>query len=121
MIKWPEIQYLETEDGMLDPVLEFPKQPEGSIGKYGHMPREYLAQHRKTSYAIMCLNGTLKQHLININEQAHDMLDHLISEMQKSEGVTEALKASDPLEWIRSMNSIRQRAEKVVKKDLIFT
>ena len=107
MIKWPEIQYAETEDGMLDPVLEFPKQPEGNVAKYGNLRREYLAQHRKTSYAMMCLDGTLKQHLIDINEQAYDMLDHLISQMQKSEGVTEALKASDPLEWIRSMPVFR--------------
>ena len=120
MIKWPEIQYMEAEDGMLDPALEFPKQPEGNVGKFGNLRREYLAQRRKTSYAMMCLDGTLKQHLIDINEQAHDMLDHLISQMQKNEGVTEALKASDPLEWIRSMNSIRQRAEEVVKKELIF-
>ena len=120
MIKWPEIQYVEAEDGMLDPVLEFPEQPEGNIGKYGNMRMEYLAQHRKASYSLMCLDGTLKQHLIDMNEQAHDMLDHLIVQMQMSEGVTESLKASDPLEWIRSMNSIRQRAEEVVKKELIY-
>lgn len=121
MIKWPEIQYVVAEDGMLDPVLKFPKQPEGNVGKYGNLRREYLAQHRKASYSLMCLNGTLKQHLIDVNEQAHDLLDHLISQMQKREGVTEALKASDPLEWIGSMNSIRQRAEEVVKKELIYT
>ena len=120
MIKWPKIQYVEAGDGMLDPVLEFPKQPEGNIGKYGNMRMEYLAQHRKASYSLMCLDGTLKQHLIHVNEQAQDMLDHLIVQMQMSEGVTEALKASDPLEWIRSMNSIRQRAEEVVKKELIY-
>lgn len=121
MIKWPEIQYVEAEDGMLDPVLEFPKQPEGNIGKYGNMRREYLAQHRKASYSMMCLDGTLKQHLMDINEQAHNMLDPLISQMQVSEGVNETMKASDPLEWIRSMNSIRQRAEEVVKNELIYT
>ncbi|MBR6767082.1 MAG: TnpV protein [Clostridia bacterium] len=121
MIKWPEIQYVEAEDSMLDPVLEFPKQPEGNIGKYGNMRREYLAQHRKVIYSMMCLDGTLKQHLIDVNEQAHDMLDHLISQMQASEGVNETMKASDPLEWIRSMNSIRQRAEEVVKNELIYT
>lgn len=121
MINWPEIQYVEAEDGMLDPVLEFPKQPEGDIGKYGNMRREYLAQHQKASYSLMCLDGTLKQHLMDVNEQAYDMLDHLISRMQKSESVTENLKASNPLEWIRSMNSIRQRAEEVVKAELIFT
>lgn len=121
MIKWPEIQYMEAEDGMFDPALEFPKQPDGNVGKYGNMRREYLAQHRKARYSLMCLDGTLKQHLIDVNKQAYDMLDHLIVQMQISEGVAETLKASNPLEWIRSMNSIRQRAEEVVKKELIYT
>jgi hypothetical protein len=121
MIKWPEIQYVEVEDGILDPILEFPKQPEGNVGKYGNLRREYLAQHQKASYSMLCLNGTLKQHLMDVNEQAQDMLDHLVTQMQKSEGVTEVLKASNPLEWIRAMNSIRQRAEEVVKNDLIYT
>lgn len=120
MIKWPEIQYVETEDGMFDPVLEFPKQPDGNVGKYGNMRREYLAQHRKVSYSMMCLDGTLKQHLIDVNEQAHDVLDQLIAQMQANEGVTESLKASNPLEWIQSMNSIRQRAEDIVKTELIY-
>jgi len=121
MIKRFEIQYVAAEDGMLEPVLEFPKQPEGNVGKYGNMRREYLAQYRKVSYSMMCLDGTLKQHLMDVNEQAQDMLDLLVTQMQKSEGVTEALKASNPLEWIRAMNSIRQRAEEVVKVELIFT
>ena len=121
MIKWPEIQYVGAADRMLDPVLEVPNQPEGNVGKYGNMRREYLAQHRKANYSLMCLNGTLKQHLIDVNEQAYDMLDQLIAQMQVSEGVTESLKVSNPLEWIHSMNSIRQRTEEVVKKELIYT
>lgn len=120
MIKWPEIQYVEAADGMLDPVLEFPKQPGGNIGKYGNMRKEYLMKYRRACYDMMCQNGTLKQHLIDVNEQAHAMLDQLIPQMQKSEGVTESLKASAPLEWIRRMNSIRLRAEEVIRTELIY-
>ena len=120
MIKWPEIQYVEAEDGMLDPVLEFLKQPEGNVGKYGNMRREYLAQHRKANYSLMCLNGTLKQHLIDVNEQAHEMLEQLIDEMKRAEGITEQLKAENQLEWVQRVNSIKHRAEEILQSHLIF-
>ena len=60
-INWPKIEYTEGADRMLYPNLEFPKQPVGSVGKYGEMRRKYLAEHRKVTYAQMCLSGTLKQ------------------------------------------------------------
>ena len=67
MIKWPEIQYREAEDGMLYPAVNFPKQPAGDIGKYGSMRRTYLENHRPAAYHLMILEGTLKQHLLDIN------------------------------------------------------
>lgn len=119
MIKWPEIQYKEAEDGMLYPVIDFPKQPAGDIGKYGSMRKDYLEKHRPVAYQMMILEGTLKQHLLDINEQAHEMLDQLIEGMKKSEGVTESVKSSNQLEWVQRMNSIKHRAEEVVKGELI--
>ena len=59
-ITWPRIEYVEAEDGMLYPKLEHPKQPAGSIGKYGEMRRRYLQEHRKPTYSLMLLEGTLK-------------------------------------------------------------
>ena len=120
MIKWPEIQYREAEDGMLYPVIDYPKQPAGDIGKYGSMRRAYLEQHRPATYQMMILEGTLKQHLLDVNEQAHEMLEQLIEGMKHSEGITERLKANDPLEWIQRMNSIKHRAEEVIKAELIY-
>ena len=112
MMKWPEIKYIEAEDGMLDPVLNWPKQPEGSIGKYGSMRLDYLKNHRRVLYSQMVLKGTLKRHLMDVNRQAHEMLDQIIGQMKVVEGITEDLKARNPLVWVQRMNSIKFRAEK---------
>ena len=119
MMKWPEIKYIEAEDGMLDPVLNWPKQPEGNIGKYGSMRLDYLKNHRRVLYSQMVLEGTLKQHLMDVNEQAHEMLDQIIGQMKVVEGITEDLKARNPLEWVQRMNSIKFRAEEIVMMELI--
>ena len=101
MIKWPKIQYKESEDGMLYPVIDFPRQPAGDIGKYGSMRRTYLKNHRPATYQMMILEGSLKQHLMDINRQAHEMLEQLIEGMKKSENVTESLKSQNQLEWVQ--------------------
>ena len=120
MIKWPKIQYREAEDGMLDPVIDYPKQPACDIGKYGSMRKEYLEKHRPVAYQMMILEGTLKQHLLDVNERAHEMLHQLIEGMKRSEGITEHLKSSNQMEWVRRMNSIKHRAEEVIKAELIY-
>lgn len=119
MMKWPEIKYIEAEDGMLEPVLYWPKQPAGNIGKYGNLRLEYLKNHRRVLYSQMVLEGTLKQHLMNMNGQAHEMLDQIIGQMKVVEGITEDLKARSPLEWVQRMNGIKHRAEEIVMMELI--
>ena len=120
MIKWPEIQYREAEDGMLYPIIDFPRQPADDIGKYGSMRRAYLEKHRPATYQLMILEGTLKLHLLEVNGQAHDMLERLIEDMKRLEGITEQLKSSSQLEWVQRMNSIKHRAEEVIKAELIY-
>ena len=119
MIKWPEIQYREAEDVMLYPIIDFPKQPAGDIGKYGRMRKDYLEKHRPVAYRMMVLEGALKQHLMDVNEQAHEMLEQLIEGMKKSEGITEQLKACNQLEWVQRMNSVKHRAEEAILENLI--
>ena len=119
MIKWPEIQYREAEDGMLYPIIDFPKQPAGDIGKYGRMRKDYLEKHRSVAYLMMVLEGTLKQHLMDVNKQAHEMLEQLIEDIKGAEGITEQLKASNQLEWVQRMNSIKHRAEEILQNHLI--
>ena len=117
-IKWPEIQYKEGPDGMLDPELTFPKQPEGNIGKYGGMRRDYLQQHRKATYARMSMEGTLKQHLMDVNEQAKAKVEALMEQMQQTEPMPD--KNSDPLGWIQRMNSMKAQAEEIVREMVVY-
>lgn len=106
---------------VLIPDLVMDPQPEGEIGVWGWRRKRYLKEHRKGVYNAMLLNGTLIQHLIDTNEAAMDMLDTLVKQMAKAKGVTEELKRQDQMEWVRKMNSIRNRAEEIVRNDLIYS
>ena len=120
MMKWPEIEYVEAENGMLEPVLNRPKQPAGNIGKYGSLRLDYLKNHRRVLYSQMVLEGTLKQHLMDVNMQAHEMLDQIIGQMKVVERITEDLKTRNPMEWVQRMNGIKHRAEEIILRELIY-
>lgn len=90
------------------------------IGIWGQRRRWYLREHRSGIYTGMLLTGTLDAHLTEIDAQAQEMLSLLISRLAAAEGVTEDLKANDQMEWVRRMNSIRNRAAEIVNKELIF-
>lgn len=117
-LKKLELEYREAPDGMLDPVLEYPKQPMGSVGKYGEMRRKYLQDHRKATYANLRLAGTLKAHLMEVNEQANQMVEQTIAELLKSNPAPD--KATDTLGWVRHMNSLKHQAEEITLSDLIY-
>ena len=118
-INWPKIEYAEAEDGMLYPKLDYPKQPAGSIGKYGEMRRKYLQEHRKTSYSLMMLEGTLKRHLMDVNEQAHQQIEVLMHDLLKVHPVPD--KAANQLGWIQHMNMLTAQAEEMILPELIYT
>ena len=91
------------------------------IGKWGRMHRDYLKEHRPTQFNTLVLSGNLWTYLADLNEQAKQRMDILITQMQAAEGVTEGLKASDPLGWVQRMSNICSRAEEIVRKELIYT
>ena len=103
------------------PNLVMDPQPAGEIGIWCWRRKRYLKDHRKGTYNAMLLQGTLTQHLIDTNAAAMDMLESLVKQMAKGEGVTEELKRRDQLGWVRRMNNIRSRAEEIVNHNLIFT
>ena len=107
--------------GVLIPDLVMDPQPEGEIGVWGWRRKRYLKEHRKGVYNAMLLNGTLTQHLIDINTEALDLMDTLVKQMAKAEGVTEALKRQDQREWVWRMNNLRNRAEEIIRNDLIYS
>ena len=112
--------YTQVGDYLL-PNLVMDPQPEGEIGLWGWRRKQYLKEHRKGTYNAMLLQGTLTQHLIDTNAAAMDMLESLVRQMAKAEGVTEEIKRRDQLGWVRRMNSIRNRVEEIVRNELIYS
>ena len=109
------------QDGdYLIPNLALPDEPERQIGKYGCMRRSYLKEHRPVLYANLLTSGTLHRHLAEIDQSCNERMEIIVSDMAKQEGVTEALKAADQMEWVRRMNSIRSRAEEIVLTELVY-
>ena len=90
------------------------------IGKYGRLRKRYLKEHRRALYTNLLLTGKLDQHLTEIDEACEDRMELIARQMAKREGVTEALKAADQMEWVRRMNSIRNRAEEIVLHELVY-
>jgi len=90
------------------------------IGKYGRMRHRYLKEHRPVLYSTMILDGSLWDHLAEIDLTCNNRLDVLISGMQENQGITEALKARDPMAWVRAMNNIRNCAEEIILRELIY-
>ena len=113
--------YTLGADGMLYPNLILEPQEHRPIGRWGRMHRAYLEAEHPGLYERLILNGTLDRHLADAEERAKSMLERLIGQMARQEGITEGLKASDQLEWVQRMNSIRSRAEEIVKQEIINT
>ena len=113
-----EMQYIRVGDYFI-PDLEPPEEPR-SIGKWGRMHREYLKEHKPIQYNCLLLSGELWTYLADLNEQAQDRLERVIKQMKAAEGITETLKASDPMAWVQRMNNICARAEAIIREELIF-
>ena len=102
------------------PDLALPSQPTGDIGRYGRMRKKYLKEHQPDTFALMLMENTLTEHLVEIDRQANEQIELITSQLAKAEGVTEDLKARDQLEWIRRMNSCRARAEEQVIREIVL-
>ena len=112
-----ELTY-RTEGDYHLPNLETPEAPK--VGKYGMLRRSYLQTHRNAYYTGMLLSGRLNAHLEKIDRQATEMVEQLTARMAREQGVTEELKATDPLHWTGLMNNLRHSAEELVLNDLIY-
>lgn len=90
------------------------------IGKYGRMRRRYLKEYHPAIYHSLMLSEKLYSHLAKINQACNERMERICADMAKREGVTEALKASSPLEWVGRMNNIRSRAEEMICAELVY-
>ena len=102
------------------PCLKLPDEEQVEIGIWGQRHLEYIKHHRKGFYTALVLDCKLNRYLADINKQAEEMFDTLISQYKIAEGVTEQLKKENQLEWVGKMNNIRQQAIKIVNSDLIY-
>ena len=89
-------------------------------GRWGRLHKRYLKEQHPIRYNQLLLSGELASYLASLDKQANEQLALIIRQMQDAEGVTEALKEDNQLEWVRRMNSIRSRAEEIIKTELIF-
>ena len=101
------------------PNLEVPESPK--VGKYGMLRRSFLRSHKQALYTGMMLEGTLNSHLEQVDKEATMLLEKLTTQMMQEQGLTEELKSRDQMLWVQQMNNLRQSAEEVVLKELIYS
>ena len=90
------------------------------LGLWGRRRLAYLKDHRQSLYYTLLLSGKLEEHLHTIDADATDLAQRLTAQLSRTEGLTEALKAADPLAWVQGMNSIRARVRELVNHELIY-
>ena len=102
------------------PCLKLPEEEQAYIGIWGQRHLRYLKEHRRVRYANLLTSGKLNGYLVDIDRQAEEMFEQLGKQMAEREGVTEQLKAANSMEWVRKLNSIRNRAVEITNSELIY-
>ena len=112
--------YTQQGDYLL-PNLALPAEKEtGNIGVWASRRKRYLKQHHKVLYYNLLTSGKLHSHLADVEEQAQQLFLRLVNELAEKEGVTEQLKSTDQMKWVRKMNNIRNRAAEMVNNEVIY-
>lgn len=113
--------YTQVGDYMLPDLLPAEEEKEANIGIWAMRHKRYLKQHHKVLYYNLLTSGKLNSYLADIEEQASNMFSRLVKDLAEKENVTENLKATDQMLWVRKMNNIRNRATEIVNAELIYT
>ena len=113
--------YTQVGDYMLPDLLPAEEEKEANIGIWAMRHKRYLKQHHKVLYYNLLTSGKLNSYLADIEEQASNMFSRLVKDLAEKENVTENLKATDQMLWVRKMNNIRNRATEIVNADIIYT
>lgn len=114
-----ELTYTER-NGVMYPDLALPEQTNYSIGKYGKMRLDYLKKHRRGTYTTLLTSCTLNQHLYVTEQEAKRQIELTLSRLVKDRGITEELKATDPILWVKETNNAKQSAEEIVLNEIIY-
>ena len=115
-----DIEYRKVGDYYL-PNLVAPENIKNfKLGKYGKLRLNYLKDFKKAEYTILLMDNKLQKHLIQIDKQANDRFELLMKQLVEKENITEELKATNQMEWVGKMNNIKNRAEEIILKELIY-
>lgn len=114
-----EITYTE-HDGYQYPDLALPEQEDVVIGRFGQRHKRYLKKSRKLVYFRLLTSGKLSSYLAEVDQQAQEMFETIVNQTKKAQGITEELKADNPMQWVQEMNSIVNMAEEFVNHELIY-
>lgn len=112
--------YTQVGDYMLPDLLPAEEEKEANIGVWGMRHKRYLKQNHKVLYYNLLTSGKLNSYLVYIEQQAQDLFSRLVKDLAEKENVTENLKATDQMLWVRKMNNIRNRATEIVNADIIY-
>ena len=115
------ITYRQVNDYMIPNLTLPPEESAIRLGKWGMLHKDYLQKHNPVLFATLLTQGKLYQHCAEIDTQAQQMFDTLVSQMTKNENITEELKSQNQIEWVQRMNSIQERANEIVCNELIYT
>lgn len=111
--------WYELQGDYYIPCLVLDETDTPSIGMWGRKRLSYLKEHRPVMYSALVLSGKLHCHLAEVDSRATEMLDRLVKQMAKQQGITEQLKAQDQVAWVGAMNNIRNAAEKIILQEVI--
>lgn len=112
--------YQLVEDGLYYPDVKLPEGTHFSIGKYRVMRWEYLQENCRREYFRFLMEGRLNEHLREVDEECHARIELFVEQMKAGAGITEELKAADPMKWVSLMNNLRNAAEEIVLRELIY-
>ena len=113
------IEY-ELKGDIYYPILTVGEQTSYEIGKYGNMHLNFIEKHRRGRYTTLLIEGKLNEYLHNIDVEAHEQVEKIITRMAEQSGVNEELKASAPLRWIQMMNNIKSNAEEITLAEVVY-
>lgn len=113
-----KIEYTKVGDYYL-PNLYYQEETR-PIGYWGMLRNEYLKEHKSGTYTYFLLTARLDSYLADLNEQTQERYELIEAQMRSAEGVTEELKACNPMEWVRRVNNIRNRVQEIVLSELVY-
>ena len=115
-----EITYTRQGDYNLPNLLP-PQEEPVPHGKYALLRKKFLKEHRRVTYTNLLTSGKLNSHLAEVQQTAQRRMEEIVAQMAKSQGVTEELKARDPMTWVGLMNNCKAQAEEILLTELIYS